>query len=203
MCASLPASTARANSARVVDGGGSTVYAMRTDDRTLTGGSLGNTDLTSRASEPYGAAYNMLDNAYRAFETLLPHVTGTAPDLTFEWQLSQPHACTSCYGSDRIYMGGGDADPDEWDDDVILHEFGHYFVHRFSDDDNPAGFHGVERDPPKLAYGEGIATAIEALVQNDAYHTDSTPEYTGAYDFENLANASDYMLGTSDGTLTR
>ncbi|MEO0651198.1 MAG: hypothetical protein AAFZ65_11030 [Planctomycetota bacterium] len=60
------------------------------------------------------------------------------------------------------------ADDDGYDDLVQLHEFGHVVHNLYSDSDSPGGFHtfGDSDQEPRLAFGEGLATAFAGAVRN-------------------------------------
>ena len=48
------------------------------------------------------------------------------PPLTVIWKPN--YTCTTAYSQDTIRVQGDTTDTDEWDDDVLLHEFGHYLM---------------------------------------------------------------------------
>ncbi len=64
--------------------------------------------------------------------------------------------------------GGADAgDHDEYDDDVILHEFGHFMTHSFSLDVSPGGTHYLNdnTEDERLAWSEGWASFFSSAVR--------------------------------------
>jgi hypothetical protein len=76
----------------------------------------------------------------------------------------------------------GDAadDPDEFDDHVVAHEWGHYFEDNFSRSDSTGGTHFVgDVLDPRVAWGEGWATAFAAMALGDPLYCDTTVPGTG------------------------
>ncbi|MDH5216998.1 MAG: hypothetical protein OEX19_04840, partial [Gammaproteobacteria bacterium] len=75
-----------------------------------------------------------------------------------------------CEGRDEIYILGLDSDSDAYDDVVLLHEYGHFVLDKFSRDDSPGGTHYVEDNNQdlRLSWSEGFSTAFAAMVR--LYH---------------------------------
>ena len=90
-------------------------------------------------------------------------------------------------------LGDANGDTEEFDDHVIVHEWGHYFEDNFSRSDSVGGPHGVgDQLDARLAFGEGWATALSGMALNDPVYCDTGPPGTtggfgigtelGAYD---------------------
>ncbi|MCH8136673.1 MAG: hypothetical protein IIB77_11895 [Proteobacteria bacterium] len=63
---------------------------------------------------------------------------------------------------------------DEFDDHVIVHEWGHYFEDNFSRSDSIGGPHTLGQSlDARLAFGEGWATAFAAMALNDPQYCDT------------------------------
>jgi K319L-like, PKD domain len=79
----------------------------------------------------------------------------------------------------------GDAadDPDEFDDHVVGHEWGHYFEDNFSRSDSIGGTHFIgDALDPRVAFGEGWATAFAAMALGDPLYCDTTvPGTSGGF----------------------
>lgn len=78
--------------------------------------------------------------------------------------------------NNTIQLRGHPEDPDEYDDPVILHEFGHYVANFFSVDTSPGGSHNPfdgEPEPLSLAWSEGFATWFGTEVRQDPLYMDS------------------------------
>jgi len=75
------------------------------------------------------------------------------------------------------------ADTEEFDDHVIVHEWGHYFEDNFSRSDSPGGPHSIgDRLDPRLAFGEGWATALSGMaLGNQLYCDTSAPGSLGGF----------------------
>jgi hypothetical protein len=76
---------------------------------------------------------------------------------------------------DSLFLRGKDGDQiDEFDDHVIVHEWGHYFEDTFSRSDSIGGSHGFnDRLDPRLAFGEGFATALSGMALDNPLYCDT------------------------------
>jgi hypothetical protein len=84
-----------------------------------------------------------------------------------------------------LYMLGDAAtDTEEFDDMVSIHEWGHYFEDNFSRSDSFGGSHGFgEALDPRVAFGEGFATALAAIaLQKSLYCDTSAPLESRGFD---------------------
>jgi len=71
-------------------------------------------------------------------------------------------------------LGKDGVDTEEFDDHVIVHEWGHYFEDEFSRSDSIGGSHGLgELLDMRLAFGEGFATALSGMALDDPIYCDS------------------------------
>ncbi|MCA9557789.1 MAG: hypothetical protein KC583_04400, partial [Myxococcales bacterium] len=160
-------------------------------------------DLLAPADAAIGGAFNIVDVARDAFVFVAPHVDRPSPPLTYRWQKGEAFACGSCYSRDTISLGGQLEDPDEYDDVIILHELGHYFVSHFSADDSPGGSHRDQLVSPALAYGEGVAYFFAGLVRGLPHVVDTFLDSVRFIDFEAMTvggEALDVLYGTTDDT---
>jgi hypothetical protein len=82
---------------------------------------------------------------------------------------------TSFYQNKEIYvLGDANNDTDEYDEHVLLHEWGHYFEDTFSRSDSVGGPHGGgDRLDMRLAFGEGLGNALAAIMLDDSIYQDS------------------------------
>lgn len=154
-------------------------------------------------SDAEGGAFNVVDVAHDAFEIYAPFVDAGGPVLTYRWERGRPFDCGSCYSENEISLGGGTEDTDEYDDDIILHELGHFFVEHFSADSSPAGAHRDRQVEPTLAYGEGVAYFFANLVRDNPIIIDTFEGSTRVIDNENVLQngvARPDLTGTTDGT---
>lgn len=71
-------------------------------------------------------------------------------------------------------LGEADKNTDEYDQHVILHEFGHYFEDQFSRYDSIGGVHAFdEKLDPRVAFSEGFSHAFAAMILGDPIYRDS------------------------------
>lgn len=156
------------------------------------------------AADDVGGAFNIIDRTFSAYELIGRHSPKLAAPLTYSWQRGQPFGCGSCYSGNRISLGGQFEDPDEYDDDIILHEFGHYFAATYAPDDSPGGSHRDMRVDPRLAWGEGLAYFFAALVKGDPAIIDNYIDDVRFTDLEAVevgGQSLPDLFGSSDGTL--
>ncbi len=147
------------------------------------------------------APFNVVDRSLDAFRFIQEHATPKRLDLTVVWERDHRYGRSYFSGSaNRIHLNGGAEDPDVYDDSVILHEFGHFFVHNLSHDDSTGGDHDGHRTNPLVAYGEGAATIFALMVQGEPRYLDVSARGGLDQDFEaaNMPNSR----GTADGTAT-
>ncbi len=83
-------------------------------------------------------------------------------------------------------LGDEDADTEEYDPHVILHEFAHYLEFRFSRSDSLGGPHALgDRLDLRVAFSEGWATAFAGLALGDPVYRDAGgPGQSGAFVFD-------------------
>jgi hypothetical protein len=82
-------------------------------------------------------------------------------------------------------LGAEDADTEEYDRHVIVHEWGHYFEDAFSRSDSIGGPHtrGDQLDM-RVAFGEGWGNALSAMVTGDSVYRDvSGPQQGDGFGF--------------------
>ncbi len=80
----------------------------------------------------------------------------------------------------RLFILGGidgdvdNEDTDQFDDSVIIHEYGHFLEDVYSITDSPGGSHsGNGLVDPRLAWSEGWGNFFQAAVRNEATYRDS------------------------------
>lgn len=135
-------------------------------------------DVTATAASRLGGLFNILDNYITAGEFLKNSagITSALPLLTVYWEANSTGTFFSP-SSQAIFVSGVNTDQDEYDDDVILHEYGHYVASNFSKDDSPGGQHtfGDSTEDVRLAWSEGWATFFSAAVRNNGTLVDNSP----------------------------
>jgi hypothetical protein len=145
-------------------------------DDTGNGETITVTDLTASASLGAGA-FNILDQGVRGAQTV-EALTGAAPvlPLVWYWFPGNPNGTSYAPATRAISVLGTSVDPDEFDDAVLLHEYGHYVLDVYSRDDSPGGVHvlGNSTLDLRLAWSEGWATFFSSVVRNDPVHVDTS-----------------------------
>jgi hypothetical protein len=104
----------------------------------------------------------------------------TAPGTgVFDDDVASGEIGTAFYGDDMLFLRGmEDDDTDEFDDHVVVHEWGHYFEDNFSRSDSIGGSHGLGQSlDMRLAFGEGFATALSGIGLGN-------PNYCDTFDFQ-------------------
>lgn len=82
--------------------------------------------------------------------------------------------------------GDVNVDTSEFDDDVVVHEWGHYFEDNFSRSDSIGGPHSLgESLDARLAWGEGWATALAAMVLGPVACNTAAVGFPGGFGFNN------------------
>jgi hypothetical protein len=131
----------------------------------------------------------------------------TPPHLTWLWTRGKKGVCVgsvSCYlrATKTISVLSTAADADEWDDLVLLHQYGHFFQDVLSRADSPGGAHSVlGQVDPRLAWAEGSASFFGNTAKGSSLFLDSNASGVSCrVDLDVLDPA--IPLGTSDGTET-
>lgn len=158
--------------------------AMTKDVTALTGWG-GTSYVGTRSAAPFA----ILDVAYASMQLVL----SAEPQATFEpldifWSVNNRPADgdvdtgdigTSHYrtGANQLFLlGSVDNDPDEFDDHVVAHEWGHYYEDTFSRSDSIGGPHGPGDElDMRVAFGEGWATALSGMALDNPIYCDTTP----------------------------
>jgi hypothetical protein len=128
------------------------------------------------------APFAILDSMYTASHRLLdiPRAVpfGAAP-LAVNWSPSNSPTTigTSFYDPSTrsiFVLGAAGLDTDEFDREVIVHEWSHYFEDNFSRSDSPGGSHGFgDVLDPRLSFGEGYASAFAAILLDQRIYADT------------------------------
>lgn len=106
-------------------------------------------------------AFNLFDCAVKSFQYQagvdadLPSVP---PLLRIFWAAGSANGTYYSSALDGIFLLGLASDPDEYDDDIVLHEIGHWVADVFSRDDTLGGPHSVvDQLDARTAWSEGWA----------------------------------------------
>jgi len=153
---------------------------------------------TSYTRQRAAAPFAILDAIMDAMEMVTAvDPTAVFPDLDVYWSVNNTlvsptdvdagELSTTFYFNNGLYMlGDANVDTDEFDDHLSIHEWGHYFEDNFSRSDSWGGSHRIgESLDPRLAFGEGFATALAAIALQDPQYCDtSAPMLRGGFGFD-------------------
>jgi hypothetical protein len=123
-----------------------------------------------------GGIFNMLD-VFQSGAEFVKTLTGEAPPL-----LTAVWSSGSCDGTFFVpilnsihVLGGCGGDTDEYDDVVLLHEYGHFLASVYSRDDSPGGTHYLDDSGQdiRVAFSEGWGNFFPAAVRNDPVYMDT------------------------------
>lgn len=143
--------------------------ALGGSDTTNGGGNASLPPLLLTVSSGAAAPFNIFDAAVKShqLQALIDlDVPPLLPPLTLYWQPGSTLGTYFITGANAIHLLGTTSDPDEFDDDIILHEIGHWVAENFSRDETPGGPHRItDQVDPRLAWSEGWAHYWSAAVR--------------------------------------
>jgi hypothetical protein len=138
------------------------------------------------------AEFNPLDAYWSVNNTIASPTDIDAGELAASFYTPDPDR-DGIANPSLLLLGDAAVDTEEFDDHVIVHEWGHYFEENFARSDSTGGPHGVgDRLDARLAFGEGWATALSGIALDNPIYCDTGPAGTsggfgigtekGAYD---------------------
>ncbi|MEK6684351.1 MAG: PPC domain-containing protein, partial [Nitrospirota bacterium] len=187
-----------ADSTVTVSNSSGVLYAIITlgiDDSMAPG--FSGVDLTATTAD-IGGVFNILDVLLTGAEFVTTLAGVPPPLVTAEW------AAGSCDGTyfdpadDSIHiLGGGNTedcplsvgDTDEYDDPVLLHEYGHFIADNYSKDHSPGGIHYLDDNTQdiRLSWSEGWGNFFTSAVRNDPLYMDTSGTVAQlSFEIENL-----------------
>lgn len=162
-------------------------------------------DIKISKNSPIAGAFNILDLYASAAQYSREKLQVDVADLSVFWELNNGLGTYYCSGFDSdfckqdqgVYVlnftGGQFSDTDEYDDDVLLHEFGHFVMEKYFVDDSPAGCHFITTNDSdlSLAWSEGWGTFFGSTVkswmkQNSGHNLSSKALVTSYVDTDGL-----------------
>ena len=154
--------------------------------RNLHAGSGWNAGALSYTSTRVAAPFAILDSVYKTIDKILIVDANTVfPDLNLNWSINNKSSVdrnvavgdivSSHYDGTSIYIQGlEDSDTDEYDEHVIVHEWGHYYEDKFSRSDSIGGRHNVgDYLDMRVAFSEGFGNAFSAIILDNQFYKDS------------------------------
>ncbi|HHC11207.1 MAG TPA: hypothetical protein ENK79_01075, partial [Campylobacterales bacterium] len=138
------------------------------------------------------------------------------PQLTVNWSVNNVAAAgdadsgqiiTSNYDGERglWILGDANSDTDEYDDHIIIHEWGHYFEDQFSRADNIGGSHSPgEALDIRVAFGEGWGNAWSGIATDNPIYFDTSGYQQSSGWYMDLENGAQQNPGWySEGSVQR
>jgi PKD repeat protein len=114
-------------------------------------------------------AFNIFDCAVKTFQYLVsiePVLPAVPPLLAVYWEAGSSNGTYFESTLNALFLLGLTSDPDEYDDDIILHEMGHWVAFNFSKDDTLGGSHTIiDQLDPRTSWSEGWAHYWSATVR--------------------------------------
>lgn len=156
-------------------------------------------------------AFNIFDCAVKGFEYLAfvePALPPVPPLLQIYWQAGSTDGTYFDRTVNGIFLLGMASDPDEFDDDIIHHEIGHWMAWRFSKDDTLGGPHTIiDQLDPRTSWSEGFAHFWSALVRrrvgpgeyaDPAVQVDNFLIGRSVFDIEGPDNPAQAVMATNE-----
>jgi len=138
------------------------------------------------------------------------------PQLTVNWSINNVASAgdvdsgqiiTSNYDGNRNLwiLGDANSDTDEYDDHIIIHEWGHYFEDQFSRADNIGGSHSPgEALDIRVAFGEGWGNAFSGIATDNPIYFDTSGYKQSSGWYMDLENGAQQNPGWySEGSIQR
>ncbi len=152
-------------------------------DLTARTGFVGDAFVVSRSAAPFA----ILDSVYEAASRFSREVSPKPdfPPLKINWSVenrpekgsvSKGQIGTSHWDHKELYiLGKSGVDTDEFDDHVIVHEWGHFLESKLARSDSPGGKHSYgDLLDPRVALSEGFCNALSAMIlEPDTVYADA------------------------------
>ena len=137
------------------------------------------------ASQRSSGPFAILDTLYRARELIRNSSSDDAPALKVFWDPSYSAATITSSkfepGNNIIrILGAENSDTDEFDHNVVAHEWIHAYQANLSRDDSLGGAHGFDDYLDEtIAFSEGLASAGSGMVMGNTEYTDTLGNLQG------------------------
>ncbi len=158
------------------------LYSVRSADLTVVANTAADLGFSIPTSNAAGGAFNIID-VYTSSAQFVSSMSSTSvPTLSVYWPNTDTYYCSPVdFAGNVIGCGNGEGiyvlsdppvspayDTDEYDDDVLWHEYGHFIAYHFSKDDSPGGAHAfwINDYDLRLTWSEGWADFFETAVKN-------------------------------------
>ena len=166
------------------EAGGRVGWALRSDE--IAGDDVSSVALSTAPGSAINGALHIADTLSRLDRFLASAgVPLKAQErLRMWWSPVQSFPCGSCFIGSGVLLGGAPEDPDEYDDQIIMHEAWHFLSNAWGADSSPGGRHVGDPLVPTLAWGEGMATAMALMTSEDPLYVDFRESYVRIFEVE-------------------
>lgn len=164
------------------------------------------------------APFHILDKVYDIIVKLKDVGNVQLPALTINWSpnnissqeedVATGKIITSHYQNNEIYLlGAENVDTDEYDQHVIIHEWGHFFEDNLARSDSIGGAHaGGDYLDMRVAFGEGFGNAWSAMITDkpvyqDSFDVDQAAGFSIAIEDNNVVNPGWFSEGSVQSVL--
>ncbi|MCR4303260.1 MAG: pre-peptidase C-terminal domain-containing protein [Gallionella sp.] len=138
------------------------LYSAAGSNFTASGSATANIHIP--ATNQAAGAFNILDTYISAAQFIQSLSGSYPPAISAFWQQGSYYGTYYCAIPDfycphgvGVYVLNYDTDTDEYDDDVLWHEYGHFIAANYSKDDSPGGAHYISSNDldMRLSWSEG------------------------------------------------
>lgn len=190
--------------AKVTDLAGNTYFYESATQTNWPGGALALGTITVAQAD--SGPWNIFDTLVRGYD--FARAQGVAasqiPQVQAQWAVGNLDGTYYDPNIRTIMLLGGSSDSDDFDDPVIMHEYGHFMEDTLGYSKNPGGSHSwTSRVSPALAWSEGWATFFSSAVRNSQYYFDWMAGGAMVIDLEQPTDnpLSDWVEGAVAGSL--
>ena len=140
-------------------------YEYDTGEAESDGGTI---NFTENMGDIWSGIFNIVDTAYQAQQFWIASGNGIDEETEIHWEDGYGDDISSYnHGWDEITIADDPTDPDQWDESVIIHEWGHFTDDHYSCDDSPPDSHSHDGIyDTELAWGEGYADYYQGPVRD-------------------------------------
>ncbi|MFQ5456440.1 MAG: PPC domain-containing protein, partial [Nitrospirota bacterium] len=161
-------------------------------------------DLDSAADSKTGGVFNILD-VFTDGSISVTNLDGNIPPLlTVYWKQGNKDGTYFDSFDNSIHVLGTVTDTDEYDDDIILHEYAHFIAINLSKDDSPGDIHFLNENNQdiRLSWSEGWATFFANSIRQTPIVIDTRAVGTISFNIEIPDFSSAAIYSTNELAVT-
>ncbi|MBI5360705.1 MAG: PKD domain-containing protein [Planctomycetes bacterium] len=158
------------------------IYTAKTYGTAYAGQALA-IDLDISLTSGVADAFNIFDCTLLAQEWMQAvnsdFTISALPEFIMYWENGTYDGTYYDRGKHAIFLRGESSDSDSFDDDIILHELGHFIIDVYSLDQSPGGGHSLTGHyDVRLVWSEGVAHWVSSAIRR---WVDTGTAYAGRY----------------------